>query len=157
MKSNPRRHRPSLWALFVPAVGTALVATLPAQAANTVNPYRGDAIAIQAGSAHYAAHCARCHGTDASQPNPEAPDLRRLNSYCNRLKDGDLKAHCLSDVDTYFLMSAREGKVRAGIRYMPAWRDVLNEQIQWQIRSYIESQPLDPPKVKTSVDRASPQ
>lgn len=117
------------------------------------NPFRGNASAIAAGQQAFNTHCARCHGQDASQPSAEAPDLRRLNAFCNRLNDASLKRHCLSDVDTYFLESVREGKVRAGVLYMPPWKSTLSEETMWEIRSFVESRPLDPPRVRTSVDR----
>ena len=82
----------------------------------------------------------------------EAPDLRRLNSFCQALKDPALQARCLQDVDGYFMMSVNTGKVRAGIIYMPPWRDVLTAQEIWAVRSFIESRPLPAPLLKTSVD-----
>jgi len=119
------------------------------------NPYRGDPTVIESGRLAFNTHCSRCHGENASQPSAEAPDLRRLNSFCSRLKDLALRAHCLSDVDAYYLESAREGKVRAGVTYMPPWKDSLSEQTLWQIRSFIEGQPPARPRVRTSVDEAT--
>ena len=149
--------------LFSLCVGQATLAAPPvaeptAPAAPVPgNPYRGDPAAIEPGHQAYNTHCASCHGMNASQPTPDAPDLRRLNSFCNRLREPALKTHCLSDVDTHFLNSVHEGKVRAGVRYMPAWKGVLSDQTVWRIRSFIESQPPDPPRVRTSVERAAGQ
>lgn len=139
------KYRSMLLALLLPV--------LPAQAADT-NPYRGDAAAIAQGAAVYQANCARCHGEQSSRPSAEAPDLRRLNTFCQQLKDAALQERCLQDVDAYFMMSVNSGKVRAGIVYMPPWRDVLSTQDIWAVRSFIESRPIDAPRVKTSVDAA---
>lgn len=118
------------------------------------NPYRGKASVIAAGKVAYQAHCATCHGDEASRAVAEAPDLRRLNLFCLRLKDDALQQHCLKDVDTYFLHSVREGKVRAGVIHMPPWKDQLTPQEIWAIRTFVESRPLDPPRRTTSVDAA---
>ena len=135
-------HRLLLLLLFSP---------LAAQAGET-NPVRGDPAAIALGAQVFQANCARCHGEQATGPSAEAPDLRRLNAFCQPLKDGALQARCLQDVDSYFMMAVTTGKVRAGIVYMPPWRDVLTTQEIWAVRSFIESRPLATPRLKTSVD-----
>lgn len=119
----------------------AAPADLPALGSNwqLPNPYRGNAGVIAQGQQHFETHCASCHGHEASQATPEGPDLRRLDSFCLRLKDAVLKSHCVQDVDTYFLQSVREGKVRAGVRYMPAWEGVLSQEQMWAIKTYVES------------------
>ena len=127
-----------------------LLAALSAHADG--NPSRGDASAIALGGQVYQANCARCHGEQATQPSAEAPDLRRLNSFCQQLKATALQARCLQDVDSYFMMAVTTGKVRAGIVYMPPWRDVLTTQEIWAVRSFIESRPPAAPRLKTSVD-----
>ena len=128
-----------------------LFSPLAALAADT-NPVRGDPAAIALGAQVFQANCARCHGEQATQPSAEAPDLRRLNVFCQQLKDSALQARCLQDVDSYFMMAVTTGKVRAGIVYMPPWRDVLTTQEIWAVRSFIESRPLAAPRLKTSVD-----
>lgn len=116
------------------------------------NPTRGDPAAIAIGAQVFQANCARCHGAQATQPSAEAPDLRRLNSFCQALKDVPLQARCLQDVDSYFMMAVTTGKVRAGIVYMPPWRDVLTTSEIWAVRSFIESRPPAAARLKTSVD-----
>lgn len=120
------------------------------------NPLRGEASAIAQGASLYQANCARCHGEQATQPSADAPDLRRLNSFCQQLEKDPQQAalhkRCLHDVDAYFMMAVNTGKVRAGIVYMPPWRDVLTTQEIWAVRSFIESRPLAAPRLKTSVD-----
>ncbi len=135
-------HRLFLLLLFSP---------LAAHATET-NPSRGDPAAINLGATVFQANCARCHGQQATQPSAEAPDLRRLNAFCLQLKDSALQARCLQDVDAYFMMSVKAGKVRAGIVYMPPWRDVLTASEIWAVRSFIDSRPLAAPRLKTSVD-----
>lgn len=133
------------------ALGLAFCLTGPLLAQED-NAWRGQAAAIQAGQALYGQHCAECHGQDASQPLAEAPDLRRLDSFCRRLREVSLKADCTADVDRYFLRSVNEGKVRAGVVHMPPWKGVLSEQDIWAIRSFVETRPTDPPKRTTTVD-----
>lgn len=131
------------------------------------NPYRGDAVAIGVGAAAYEQHCATCHGESATRPVAEGPDLRRLNGFCNRLTEAPLRQHCLRDVDSYFLHSVREGKLRAGQMHMPAWKHVLPQELIWAIRSFTESRPLPPPRtlpdlppggalVPTAAERSGP-
>lgn len=121
----------------------------------TTNPWRGQAEAIARGQGLFNGHCAVCHGVDASTPSAEAPDLRRLDAFCRPLADPAWQQRCLSDVDRYFLDSAQEGKVRAGVRYMPAWAGVLSTEDLWAIRSFIAARPVPPPRTHTSVDRAA--
>ncbi len=128
-----------------------LLLPLAAHASET-NPSRGDPAAIDLGRQVFQANCARCHGAGATQPSAEAPDLRRLNAFCQQLKDSALQARCLQDVDSYFMMAVNTGKIRAGIVYMPPWRDVLTAQEIWAVRSFVESRPPAAPRLKTSVD-----
>lgn len=111
------------------------------------NPYRGRADAIEAGALAYGRHCAACHGEGATAFSPEGPDLRRLDSFCRRLADAPLREHCLSDVDAYFMHSVREGKWRAGLIHMPAWKGVLPPETIWAIRTFIETRPRSPPRL----------
>lgn len=118
------------------------------------NPYRGLSAVLAAGQQAYERHCAECHGESATRAVAEGPDLRRLNGFCVRLADLPLRARCLRDVDTYFLQSVREGKLRAGLMHMPAWKDVLPQETVWAIRSFTETRPLPPPR--TLPDLAAP-
>lgn len=133
-------------------VMTASLYAPPTAAAQDLNPYRGQTSVHEAGRQSYNQHCAECHGNDARQSVAEAPDLRRMDSFCRRLKDHALKADCTADVDRYYLRSVHEGKVRAGVVHMPAWKGVLTPQEIWSIRTYVETRPMDPPKRTTSVD-----
>ncbi|MBQ0936127.1 c-type cytochrome [Ideonella paludis] len=128
-----------------------LVATGPLLAQET-NTLRGQSGAVASGLTLYNQHCAECHGLNATTPQAEAPDLRRMDGFCRRLKEPSLKADCTADVDRYFLRSVNEGKVRAGVVHMPPWKDVLTRDEVWAIRSFVETLPADPPRRITSVD-----
>lgn len=114
------------------------------------NPVRGNAEAIAVGERVYAQHCATCHGEGSVKPEAEGPDLRRLDGFCRRLAQTDLKPRCLSDVDAYFLESVLEGKVRSGVVHMQPWRGVLSADEIWAIRSFVETRPL--PERRTLPD-----
>ncbi|PXW98812.1 mono/diheme cytochrome c family protein [Sphaerotilus hippei] len=86
----------------------------------------------------YEQHCSSCHAPPG-QTSPEAPDLRRLDSFCRRLSEPALILRCRSDVDAYFVHSVREGKVRAGLVHMPPWKDRLDEATILAIRRYVET------------------
>lgn len=122
------------------AVDDPEVAALPrlGNAWHTENPYRGNARAITAGQALFAAHCVRCHGENASGLGP-APDLRVIGSYCLRITDEELRRRCMQDADDYFRRSVLFGKVRFGIVHMPPWKDVLSQEAIWALRSYAGS------------------
>lgn len=90
----------------------------------TVNPYRGNKKAIDVGSAAYGQNCARCHGLGAVSGGI-APDLRMLPT-------GD-------DGDEYFQMRVRNGAIRNGVTYMPAFGDIFSEEAIWAIRTYLDS------------------
>jgi len=128
--------------LLLGAFGSALGQDLPAPG---VNPLRGDSRVIEAGRQSYRQHCAECHGEEAVNPIAEAPDLRRLDSFCRRLKDPALQTHCRDDVDRYYLRSVNEGKVRAGVVHMPPWEGRLSPDEIWSIRNFIESRPRPTP------------
>jgi cytochrome c-550 PedF len=90
----------------------------------TVNPYRGNAKAVEIGSHAYGQNCARCHGLGAVSGGI-APDLRNLPV-------GD-------DGDEYFQMRIRNGSVRNGVTYMPPFGDIFSEEAIWAIRTYLDS------------------
>lgn len=154
---TPPRLRQAAWAAMLTLAGTAGAARAASEPApeglptlgtelRAPNPYRGNAAVLAAGERAYERHCAECHGEHATRPVAEGPDLRRLNSFCNRLADAALKQHCLRDVDSYFLQSVLEGKLRAGQMHMPAWRGVLPPETIWAIRSFTETRTIPPPR-----------
>lgn len=93
----------------------------------TANPYRGtpnQALATQVGSSAFNQNCARCHGLEAISGGI-APDLRHLPKG--------------AEGDEYFQMRIRNGSVRGGVTYMPAFGSVFSEEAIWAIRSYLDS------------------
>ncbi len=89
-----------------------------------VNPYSGDAHAIEIGSSAYNQNCARCHGLEVISGGV-APDLR----YLPQGVEGD----------EWFSMRVRNGAIRNGTTYMPPFEGVLSQEALWAIRAYIES------------------
>lgn len=94
-----------------------------------VNPYRGNAKAIEIGKSGYNTNCARCHGLGAISGGI-APDLRNLPA-------GD------DDTDEYFIEKVKDGAVRNGNVYMPPFKDVLSAEAIWAIRTWVETIPAD--------------
>jgi cytochrome c-550 PedF len=93
----------------------------------TTNPYRGVAAqgtASEIGSSAFNQNCARCHGLEAVSGGI-APDLRHLPKGV--------------DGDEYFQMRLRNGSVRNGVTYMPAFGEIFSEEAIWAIRSYLDS------------------
>lgn len=103
------------------------------------NPYRGNALAADIGRRVFNHRCASCHGADADGSRAPAPDLRRLGRSCKRVKDPQLQRRCRQDVDVYFSDSVRRGKVKVGVRHMPAWDGILKPELVWSIRTFLES------------------
>ena len=94
-----------------------------------VNPFRGNATAIEIGKSGYNSNCARCHGLGAVSGGV-APDLRYLEA-------GD------DDTDEYFIGKVLTGAVRNGNVYMPPFQGVLSNEAIWSIRTWIETIPAD--------------
>ena len=130
----------------LPTVGVGLLLAAVLGPATALEPVPAGLPRLAAGEVAYERYCAECHGERSTRPVAEGPDLRRLNSFCKRLADVPLRGLCLRDVDTYFLRSVHEGKLRAGLMHMPAWKDVLPQETIWAIRSYTESLTLPPPR-----------
>lgn len=123
-------NRPEVDASRLPKLGTTWLAT---------NPYRGNPDAIAVGQLTYGQTCARCHGADASTNAAPAPDLRKLNAFCRRVENEELKAACMGDNDAYFSKTVRQGKTIVGVVHMPAWEPVLSQELIWAVQSFIES------------------
>lgn len=106
------------------------------------NPYRGNAEIARAGGIAFNQNCARCHGVDAVASGTggmPAPDLRKLDRYCRRIKDGALKEACMADNDDYFRLTVLQGKTIVGVNHMPAWQGLLNQETVWAMKTFIES------------------
>ncbi|MBY0278754.1 c-type cytochrome [Candidatus Binatia bacterium] len=103
------RERPSALEAFI--ARRLRVASIPAGARLTPNPVQESTDVIADARAHYADHCAGCHGADGSGRTqvgenlyPKVPDMRAAET--QRLSDGEL----------FFI-------IENGIRFtgMPAW------------------------------------
>ncbi len=91
------------------------------------NPYTGNERAIEIGSSAYNQNCARCHGLDAISGGI-APDLRELEV-------GPFG-------DEWFMERVRNGAIRNGITYMPAFAPPsgpLSQEAMWAIRAWLET------------------
>lgn len=86
------------------------------------NPYVGNEEAIEIGSSAYNQNCARCHGLGAVSGGI-APDLRELPSD--------------AEGDEWYIMRARNGAIRNGITYMPAFEEILGQEALWAIRAWL--------------------
>ena len=91
----------------------------------TVNPFRGNKIAIKIGKSGYNSNCARCHGLGAVSGGI-APDLRSLP-----VAD--------DDVDEYYNETVKLGVVRNGNIYMPPFDKILSAEAIWSIRAWLET------------------
>lgn len=88
------------------------------------NPYRGNEKAIEVGSSAYNQNCARCHGLGGVSGGI-APDLRYL-------PPGE-------EGDEYYAQKVRNGVIRNGTTYMPAFSGVFSEEAIWAIRTWLDS------------------
>lgn len=93
------------------------------------NPYRGDTKAAAVGASAYNQNCARCHGLEAVSGGI-APDLRYLPV-------GE-------EADEYFAQKVRNGVIRNGVTYMPAFGDLFPEGAIWAVRTWLESVHVEP-------------
>lgn len=93
-----------------------------------VNPYRGNAKAIEVGARGYNSNCARCHGLDVKSGGM-APDLRALEP--------------TEEGDAWFLTRVRGGARRDDRVKMPPFDGILSQEAMWAIRAYIDAQPDD--------------
>ncbi len=113
------------------AVDTTGLPELGAEWVET-NPFRDNAefldLAIEIGASAYNQNCARCHGLEAISGGI-APDLRLLEEEY--------------DGDAWYVERVTKGAVRDGRVYMPPFKDLINQEGLWAIRTYIDSRPDD--------------
>jgi mono/diheme cytochrome c family protein len=124
------RAEPS--ALEVTLARTARSLALPAEARDRPNPVPRTKEAIEEGMAHWADHCAVCHGNDGAgqvdmgkQMYPHAPDMRKAET--QNLTDGEL----------FYI-------IENGIRLsgMPAWGgSKAAEPSSWKLVHFIRQLP----------------
>lgn len=91
----------------------------------TLNPYLGNAAALEIGASGYNQNCARCHGLQVISGGI-APDLR----YLEKGKPGD----------EWFIQRIRHGaRKQDGTTIMPAFEGIFKQEAMWAIRTYLES------------------
>ncbi len=90
-----------------------------------VNPYLGNARAIEIGKSAYTQNCARCHGLGAVSGGM-SPDLRLLPKG--------------AEGDEFYLPVTRKGVIRNDVTYMPAFEGIMSQEAMWTIRSWLETQ-----------------
>jgi len=103
-----------------------------------VNPYTGNATAVEIGSSGFNQNCARCHGLEAISGGI-APDLRKLDNDCATMKDKAAREACVKDNDDYMITTVRHGRTRNGAVYMPPFEGTLSQEAMWAIKTYLES------------------
>jgi mono/diheme cytochrome c family protein len=103
---------------------------LPADAADTTNPYPVDEALLAAGKAVFKDKCQRCHGPGGLGDGPDAdPDYQEDMDLTN-----PKRADRNSDGVVFY-------KVTNGRRRpkMPAFKDELNERQRWAVVAYSQS------------------
>lgn len=100
------------------------------------SPARNEALRI--GASAYNQNCARCHGLEAISGGM-SPDLRKFDGDCMGLADAAKKDACFKEMDDYFVVTVRRGRVRDGRVYMPPFESTLTQEAVWAIRTYIET------------------
>ena len=92
------------------------------------NPYQHNDKVVAVGASAYNQNCARCHGLGAKSGGI-APDLRELPED--------------EEGDSWYIGRVRNGVVRNGVTYMPAFEGILPQEAMWAIRSWVETVPVD--------------
>lgn len=127
---------------------TARHLAVPAALRNQRNPIPPSAEVLAEARAHFADHCATCHGNDGSGQTeigrnlyPKAPDMRLPAT--QKLSDGDL----------YSI-------IHNGIRLtgMPAWGDAHgDDKDSWKLVIFIRHLPQLTPEEKEEMERYNPR
>jgi mono/diheme cytochrome c family protein len=120
---------------------------IPSSARTARNPVPLDASTLAAGRAHFADHCAGCHGNDGRGRTemgrslyPRAPDMTGPTT--QELNDGEL----------FWI-------IENGIRLtgMPAWGRADNPEASWQLVHFIRHLPQLTPEEEAEMRRLNPR
>jgi mono/diheme cytochrome c family protein len=139
------RHNPS--ALEVYVAKTARNLSIPASERTAKNPFAPTAEVLSEARAHFADHCATCHGNDGSGKTeigqnlyPKTPDLRQ--SETQNLTDGHI----------YYI-------IHNGIRLtgMPAWGDPDKDDDSWKLLLFIRHLPQMTPQEMKEMEQFNPK
>tara|TARA_B100000029_G_C17388293_1_gene892422 strand:- start:27 stop:455 length:429 start_codon:yes stop_codon:yes gene_type:complete len=102
----------------LPDLGDEIRTENPFRIGNELEQFNAEAIRV--GESAYAGNCAGCHGIRAMSGGL-TPDLRELSIWD----------------DEYFITRVRNGTDRG----MPSWKNTLDQNAMWAIKTYIESLP----------------
>ncbi len=120
---------------------------IPSEARNLRNPVLLSPEALADARAHFADHCASCHGNDGRGDTPlgrslypRAPDMRGRET--QDLSDGEL----------FYII---ENGVR--LTGMPAWGQPGRESESWKLVHFIRHLPALAPEEKLEMERLNPR
>jgi len=139
------RDNPSALEAFL--AKTAHNLSIPASERDAKNPFAPTAEVLGEARAHFADHCATCHGNDGSGKTeigqnlyPKAPDLRQ--SETQNLTDGQI----------YYI-------IHNGIRLtgMPAWGGPGKDDDSWQLVLFIRHLPQMTPQEMKEMEPFNPK
>jgi mono/diheme cytochrome c family protein len=139
------RDNPS--AIEVLVTKTVRKLSIPASERDARNPFAPTAEALSEARAHFADHCATCHGNDGSGKTeigqnlyPKPPDMRQPET--QNLTDGQI--HYI---------------IHNGIRLtgMPAWGDPGTDDDSWKLVLFIRHLPRMNPEEIKEMERFNPK
>jgi mono/diheme cytochrome c family protein len=144
-RSFSARDNPSVVETYV--AKTARRLSVPASERDAKNPFTSTHEAVSEAEAHFADHCAICHGNDGSGKTqigqnlyPKAPDMR--SSQTQDLTDGEI----------YYT-------IHNGIRLtgMPAWGTEEKDEESWKLVLFIRHLPGLTPAEKRAMEALNPK
>ncbi|GAC1694735.1 MAG: hypothetical protein NVS9B5_37650 [Terriglobales bacterium] len=139
------RDNPSAMEAYV--ARTARTLSIPASERDAKNPFAATSEVLSEARAHFADHCATCHGNDGSGKTeigrnlyPKVPDMRQ--SETQNLTDGQI----------YFI-------IHNGIRLtgMPAWGSPGKDDDSWKLVLFIRHLPQITPQEMTEMEQFNPK
>jgi mono/diheme cytochrome c family protein len=139
------RDNPSAIEAYV--AKTARNLSIPASERDTKNPFEPTAEVLSEARAHFADHCATCHGNDGSGKTeigqnlyPKTPDLRQSDT--QNLTDGQI----------YYI-------IHNGIRLtgMPAWGSPGKDDDSWKLVLFLRHMPQMTPQEMKEMEQFNPK
>jgi mono/diheme cytochrome c family protein len=139
------RDNPSAIEAYV--ARTARTLSIPASEREAKNPFAATSEVLSEARAHFADHCATCHGNDGSGKTeigqnlyPKVPDMRQ--SETQNLADGQI----------YFI-------IHNGIRLtgMPAWGSPGKDDDGWKLVLFIRHLPQMTPQEMKEMEQFNPK
>ena len=139
------RDNPSAMETYV--AKTARRLSVPAAERNAKNPFAPTPNVLSEARAHFADHCATCHGNDGSGKTqigqnlyPKAPDMRLPET--QNLADGEI----------YYV-------IHNGIRLtgMPAWGTEVKDDDSWKLVLFIRHLPQLTPEEEREMEQLNPK